>query len=135
MKPGTEEYFDLVCKELQYIKQNATQEEIAKLDFKTLDPDNVNFCIYGQMTGYCYGNRATELIHSLGLKMSFRLVDDKSDLRFVSPRFEDEKYYSHTFVEHCIHIFPQYNKSFIDYLQGRADETIFLQFVQFDYKK
>lgn len=52
----------LVKKEAANLKKNATKEELAKLDFDRLDGDSPYSCMYGQMTGHCYSNRASELI-------------------------------------------------------------------------
>jgi transcriptional regulator with XRE-family HTH domain len=46
------------------LRELATDEERAKLDFKTLKPDLSYRCIYGQMTGSCYSDRAERLIKS-----------------------------------------------------------------------
>ncbi len=40
-----------------------------KLDFKGLNPQNSRYCIYGQMTGDCYGARATELVEKCASKV------------------------------------------------------------------
>lgn len=52
----------LVIQEAKALKENATEKEIHNLDFETLDSENANRCIYGQMTGICFSQRATELI-------------------------------------------------------------------------
>ncbi len=52
----------LVKKEAAKIKKFATKDEIESLNFGRLNPDNVQACIYGQMTGNCYSERANELI-------------------------------------------------------------------------
>jgi hypothetical protein len=44
------------------LKKYATAEEINELDIEELDPDHTSRCIYGLMTGYCYSDRANELI-------------------------------------------------------------------------
>jgi hypothetical protein len=53
---------ELVKKEASKLKEYATQEELEQLDFNTLRPYVSYNCIYGQMTGSCYSDRANELI-------------------------------------------------------------------------
>lgn len=58
----TTELKELVKQEADLLKQYATKEELAELDFSELFPTQINLCIYGQMTGFCFSTRATELI-------------------------------------------------------------------------
>lgn len=51
-----------VAKEAKAIKKHATEREIARLDFSSLEPDQPENCIYGQMTGNCKSSRACRLI-------------------------------------------------------------------------
>ncbi len=44
------------------LKQHATPSELANLDFNRFNANRTSQCIYGQMTGNCYSNRANELI-------------------------------------------------------------------------
>lgn len=53
---------ELVVKEAKNIRKHATKKEIGNLELKRLDPNSINDCIYGQMTGHCYSQRANELI-------------------------------------------------------------------------
>lgn len=52
----------LVIAEADNLKKYATKEEIDRLDFSRLSTIDRNRCIYGQMTGDCYNDRANELI-------------------------------------------------------------------------
>lgn len=52
----------LVKKEASKLKEYATQEELARLNFEHLNPNSPRSCIYGQMTGNCYSPRANELV-------------------------------------------------------------------------
>lgn len=74
-----------VLHEANNIKTHATAEEIASLDFETLDPNRVHRCIYGQMTGHCDSSRAIELIQ----KCTARYVVDNqvTAIRFVQEGF------------------------------------------------
>ena len=52
----------LVIAEANNIRRIALKRELKKLDFCSLIPDEYQSCIYGQMTGDCYSERAYELI-------------------------------------------------------------------------
>lgn len=56
------EYPKLVIDEAKALRKHATEAEISNLDFNSLKPDTVKECIYGQMTGHCFSERAKELI-------------------------------------------------------------------------
>lgn len=56
------QFLEDVKKEAVALKENATAEELERLDFNTLDPEDYTECIYGQMTGSCLEERACELI-------------------------------------------------------------------------
>lgn len=57
-----EEMKVLATEEAIKLKQHATKQEILSLDASEIDPTDENLCIYGQMTGDCYSDRATDLI-------------------------------------------------------------------------
>src|SRR5688572_28676568 len=59
----------LVIEEATNLKKYATPKEIEKLDIATLNPKTINGCVYGQMTGYCHGIRAIELIEQCAPKV------------------------------------------------------------------
>ena len=59
----------LVRQEAKNIKENATKQEIERLKIKSLDPSNTEGCIYGQMTGNCYSERANALIVKCATKV------------------------------------------------------------------
>lgn len=52
----------LVIGEAKKLKANATPNELSKLDFLELNPCRQDRCIYGQMTGDCFNERAKTLI-------------------------------------------------------------------------
>ena len=56
-----QELFSLIQQESDLLKIYATQEEIGKLDVRTLENTRTK-CVYGQMTGSCDSKRAIELI-------------------------------------------------------------------------
>lgn len=51
----------LVINEAVKLRENATSEELGRLDFGDLDPNNIYDCIYGQLTGNCESERAHDL--------------------------------------------------------------------------
>lgn len=57
-----QQLIDLVKKEAQALIVHATKRERAVLSFERLDPLSENLCVYGQMTGDCFGDRANYLI-------------------------------------------------------------------------
>jgi hypothetical protein len=62
MKDNKETLYNLVIQEAKRLKKHATPEELAKLSFKKLNGENFDTCIYGQITGNCFSERANELI-------------------------------------------------------------------------
>ena len=54
--------WELAIEEATRLKKFATSKEIANLNFSTLDVEDSNKCVYGQMTGTCYSERALQLI-------------------------------------------------------------------------
>lgn len=56
-----EKLIELVIKEAINLRKYATEEELNKLDFVTLDGTHGSFCIYGQMTGSCSSERTSDL--------------------------------------------------------------------------
>jgi hypothetical protein len=63
-----------VRKEAEALRIHATKEERERLNFGELNPEFIGDCIYGQMTGNCYSERASILIG----KCAFRYVKDGS---------------------------------------------------------
>lgn len=55
---------DLVRGEAANLREAITEEEASNLNFANLNASNAFGCIYGQMTGYCYSDRAQNLIES-----------------------------------------------------------------------
>src|SRR5688572_25057638 len=53
-----------VKEEAKKLRKLATKEELNRLDFDYLDPENNRYCVYGQMTGDCMNERADKLITS-----------------------------------------------------------------------
>lgn len=53
----------LVIEEATALKKHATEQELDMLSFEGLNPEDSRYCIYGQMTGSCWSERAVELIN------------------------------------------------------------------------
>lgn len=64
MEYTKEQFYKDVVTEATLIKKEATRDEINNLNASTFDPESYNNCVYGQMTGYCSSERATELIYN-----------------------------------------------------------------------
>ncbi len=56
------ELIPLVIAEATKLKANALKDELANLNFSSLNADLPSRCIYGQMTGNCFNDRAVSLI-------------------------------------------------------------------------
>lgn len=56
--------------EMQALKIHAKNDELCQLDLKYLDGGDPLLCIYGQMTGSCYSDRAHQLIKLCGQSYS-----------------------------------------------------------------
>lgn len=50
------------AKEAKLLKKHASKSELIALRIDELAASNIHKCIYGQMTGDCFSNRAAELI-------------------------------------------------------------------------
>lgn len=56
------QFLEDVAKEARALRKHATKKELELLNFETFDGGDVKKCIYGQMTGDCDSDRASELI-------------------------------------------------------------------------
>ena len=56
-----EELREQVKEEALHLRQNATEQELAKLNYYELRAADPSSCIYGQMTGWSDSKRAKEL--------------------------------------------------------------------------
>ena len=52
----------LVIDEATKLRLHATEAERDRLNFENLNPDRATLCIYGQMTGTCWSERAAKLL-------------------------------------------------------------------------
>lgn len=63
-----------VIQEATKLKTCATKEELKRLDFRTFAPDKKQYCIYGQLTGNCFSDRALELLNCCAIPYSCRIT-------------------------------------------------------------
>jgi len=128
----------LVRIEAANLKVEATPQELAKLNFSKLNSGDTGRCIYGQMTGFCYSDRANELI----VKCAPRVYNGGFGLGSINNlngapaelngEYRGIKY--HSPIEVFIHL-NSYdynsgkanNKILIDYLQGRNKILTFIK--------
>ena len=68
-----------VRKEVLLLKKHATESQLQKLNFYYLDYNDVNNCIYGQMTGHCRSEDAQFLIE----KCCTRYIHNELSIRKV----------------------------------------------------
>lgn len=134
---------ELVTDEATKLKENATHLEKNRLNFKEFDAVSKERCIYGQMTGYCYSERAYELIR----KCAVRIYDThktwfNSDTigylngapsKLKTPENRGEFY--HSPIELFVLIMLKHgqklnwfknNKILIDYIKGERSDLTFL---------
>jgi|SRR6478609_2101100 len=122
---------DLARKEMILLKQHVTPEEINKLDYSMLIPEQRDSCIYGQMTGDCFSRRATDLIKkccptmltarntlSNGIEEYVEPVPQEK-VNLDDPFARINGYYSP--IEVLISIYPSYGHDIIYFLKGLKD--------------
>lgn len=124
-----EKLFELVRQEAANLKLHATKEEIERLDINNLIPDNSHECIYGQMTGYCFSDRAHDLIVACCERVYEPVESDDGDLmkkaklngapqKLKRDHFKKE-YFSP--IEIMIVVHPKNNERLIQYLKGETE--------------
>lgn len=132
-----EQFLQDVRTEVEALKANATQEEIAKLNFETFNPMKMDRCIYGQMTGSCENKRAKELMDKACVR-----VTNKDSRSFENRNFDDvvdkingayeqqtwvptgwhERDYGYlSMVETYIFLSGSKPKNIMDYLKGNVE--------------
>lgn len=119
MKEGTILYFNNVLKEIINLKKYATQEELDNLNINKLIPDLNDNCIYGQLTGNCFSERATRLIiKCCTSSVSFDTIKSEETTKY-KPR-EDNRY-TYSFLEHCINTYCHNNTNIIAFLKSEIN--------------
>lgn len=128
-----------VRKEAEALRVHATKEERERLDIKVLKPSNIDYCIYGQITGNCYSEHAAALIQKCCVRFfKHRVMPSRwspgvsmEDIKqYVNGRkvkgFRKERAAQSTdthfsAIEAYILLPEAQNKSLISYLRGETD--------------
>lgn len=115
---------EAVYAELKHLKAHATKEELNKLVHTLVDPNRVESCIYGLMTGHCNSPRALELMEGLipinGMFYYVILRDPDPDCDTSSDLMDDD-YRNFTPLEQHIFDYPNDIKDIVAYLKGEID--------------
>ncbi len=133
----TEDLNNLVIEEAKKLKDNTTLEERYQLNFSTLKTKKRDSCIYGQMTGDCFSERAIELIEASCEKV-FNRIKDENNVRKIcgelngSPKGKPRTnswspvYWSpiEIFIDEEINQTNGNNERLVDYLKGNTDTLI-----------
>jgi hypothetical protein len=102
--------------EIKRIKRLATAEEIDRLDFSKFSHSSAGNCIYGQMTGYCGSDRATEI-----MPKSFSEISLEFDVTTEYKQLSFKKGDDFTYMEKYLYICsPNTHKHIIDFLKGKV---------------
>ena len=104
-----------VIKELNHIKKHATDEELSKLDIKSLNHESSQYCIYGLMTGFCMSNRALELYHK-----TFSIAAYKRHESFIVQDFEAGSNFT-ALEKYLYMVNDDVHKHIIDFLKGNIN--------------
>ncbi len=124
---NSKELLKLVIEEAVNLKNNASLQELSNLNFNTLNPSYSNECIYGQMTGDCFGKRATyliekscELVIEDNIRLGHNLISDTVEPKGVS------RYLYFSPIEEFV--YTVYNRTngnnerLVDFLKGKTDK-------------
>lgn len=126
MKTTNKTLNQLVIDEATNLKKNAKKKELANLQFKSLDTQNYQSCIYGQMTGDCFNERAIKLIEKSCERI---FLDDEAiegkitgTLNGCPKKERREKYWSpiEVFIDKKRNKNNGNNKRLIDFLKGKT---------------
>jgi len=119
---------ELVIEEANNLRNNATKEELSRLDFSNLNSQNSETCIYGQMTGYCFSKRANELIINSCKRVYIHDDADiyKSKLNGKPTKNRDD-YWSpiEVFIDQDINKKNGNNELLVKFLKGEINELKF----------
>lgn len=114
------QFIEDVKKEAMALRKHATKEELDRLDFYTLDPQSPTRCTYGQLSGDCDNDRASELI-----KACAPVLFAAHDFYAQYP-LPIEKFLTYRWSPIEIYINRDYakNKNLIDYLKGNRNDLV-----------
>ncbi len=118
----TETLVTLVKREAKKLIKYATPEERSKLSFGALFPSNIHLCIYGQMTGYCFSNRATDLLNKCIKPYSTDLVDDANSSHSIFLEGTSRDFSPiEVFISLGTNKVNGNNRKLIEFLKGESD--------------
>lgn len=108
--------------EVRYLRKHATKEEIRKLDFTKFNPSDEEECIYGQMTGSCYSERAAELYPKKYNDTYCSYFNGSDEKKFIrNMEINNDQYF--TALEVFVTLgYKDQNKKIMDYLKGETDD-------------
>lgn len=109
----------LVVDEATKLKQHATADELAGLDFERLDPRSPSMCIYGQMTGDCRSDRAIELLVLCAVSYALRAFYYKKPSSIILREFT-ESLGAYSAIEFYIYQEAAKNKTLINFLKNKT---------------
>lgn len=131
-----------VAAEAKALREHATKEELAELNLSEFDPNAAEGCIYGQMTGDCYSDRAAllvslctqryfrhemfDVIEKHGVKGLSKAVNGKSVADFIEERAKAHLYMNtkkvhYSAIEAYILLPEAKNANLIAYLKGETE--------------
>lgn len=134
-----EQFLQDVRTEVEVLKNNATQEEVANLNFETFRPKDANACIYGQMTGRCDTDRAKELMDKACVRVTTEDADAFTNKNFdevteyINGKYDGQtwkedhswgsnrRYTYLSMIEAYILMLGAKPKNIIDYLKGEVE--------------
>lgn len=107
-----------VTLELFRLKENTSDNERKRLNFKTFDPCTGVGCIYGQLTGDSHNERAIELLNACGNPFSAWISTyEKSDKLLFTDGGR-----AFSALEYYIVTYPKTNEQIIAYLKGGSNK-------------
>ncbi len=119
------EFLAKVEVELRYIRRKATSVEISRLNFKKFNERTKTNCIYGQMTGYCWNDRAMRLKSAVSHICAY-LSKNEEDECSINYK-EDIQGYS--FLEHYLfYSSKKQHKKIYDFLLWKHKGHLNLEF-------
>lgn len=114
-----EELKQEVIKEAELLKLHARLEELDALNIALLDTDSRYDCIYGQMTGDCFSERAYHLIAHCGRPVSYSLC--KIDMRNFNS-CNTLRGMGYTAIEVYISMIGSGNDALVEFLRGEREQ-------------
>jgi hypothetical protein len=113
---------NLVKEEAKNLKKHATKEELDNLNIEYLDSEDYEKCVYGQLTGDCFSERAEYLIlNSCERVYESDYTISKSKINGKPLKDRRTKYWSpiEVFIAQNINNTNGNNKILIDYLKDK----------------